>query len=184
VIRHLGIIEDAALGDVITLPLRIGACATRRGLRVTKQTVGLVLSATADTSPSPPVAPRDVEAGVSPAQAPTAPPSTSAANTAEVPPTAETQAAPIPEFAPVHVSEQPEFVEAFAEPGAEEGAGAAVHVREPWKGYRQLTANEIIGRLADASTEELAGVALYEGRHRGRRTVLIAAERQLRCSTT
>ena len=75
-------------------------------------------------------------------------------------------------------------MEAFAEPGAEEGAGAAVHVDEPWKGYGHMAASDVIVRLADASREELAAVVLYEGLHRRRRTVLAAAERQLRRATT
>ncbi len=45
-------------------------------------------------------------------------------------------------------------------------AGAAVHVAEPWKGYRQMSADEVIGRLAGASSEELAAVTLYERLHR------------------
>jgi len=84
---------------------------------------------------------------------------------------------------PMHVSEGLQFVEAFAEPGAEDGAGAAVHVRQPWKGYAQMTANEVLVHLADASPEELAAVALYEGAHRGRKTVLAEARRQLRLAT-
>ena len=83
----------------------------------------------------------------------------------------------------MHVSEGLQFVEAFAEPGAEEGAGAAVHVMPPWKGYAQMTADEVLVRLADASPEELAAVTLYEGAHRSRRTVLVGARRQLRLAT-
>ncbi len=86
----------------------------------------------------------------------------------------------VPEFGPAHVSEGLQFVEAFAERGAEEGAGAAVHVEEPWKGYARMTADQLIARLEHASAEELAAVTLYEGSHRRRRTVLAAADRQLR----
>jgi len=92
----------------------------------------------------------------------------------------EPEVATAPEAPPAHISEQPRFAETFAEAGAEEGAGAAVHVEEPWKGYGQMTAKEVIARLADAGREELAAVALYERAHRGRQTVLAAAERQLR----
>ncbi len=74
-------------------------------------------------------------------------------------------------------------MESFAEPGAEDGVGAAVHVEEPWKGYRQKTAKEIIARLANASREELAAVELYERAHRGRQTILLAADRRLRRET-
>ena len=69
------------------------------------------------------------------------------------------------------------------EPGAEEGAGAQVHVKEPWRGYSQMTADEVIVHLADASPEELAAVALYEGVHRRRKTVLTQARRLLRSAT-
>jgi hypothetical protein len=84
---------------------------------------------------------------------------------------------------PRHVSEGLQFVEAFAEPGAEEGAGATVHVREPWSGYAQMSADEVLVHLADATSEELAAVTLYEGAHRGRKTVLAGARRQLRSAT-
>ena len=82
--------------------------------------------------------------------------------------------------APAHVSEEPQLVEEFADPGAEDGAGAAVHVEEPWDGYAQLTADQVVARMADASREELAAVALYEGANRGRKSVLAAADRRLR----
>ena len=84
----------------------------------------------------------------------------------------------------MHVSEGLRFVEAFAESGAEEGADAEVHVKEPWIGYAQLTANDVIVRLADAGPEELATVARYEGGHRRRKTVLAQARRQLRSEYT
>ncbi len=48
--------------------------------------------------------------------------------------------------APVHVSEEPELVRESAEPGAEDGAGAAVTVIEPWSGYAQMNAREVIAR--------------------------------------
>ena len=91
--------------------------------------------------------------------------------------------APEPETGPLaaqaHVSTEPQFVEAFAEPGAEEGAGASVRVQEPWKGYGKMTASEIIACLDGATREALADVALYEGLHRRRRTVLARARRLL-----
>jgi len=74
-------------------------------------------------------------------------------------------------------------VEAFADPGAEDGPGASVHIQEPWRGYGRMTANDIIARLTGASREELAAVALYERAHRDRQTVLAAAERELRRAT-
>ena len=81
---------------------------------------------------------------------------------------------------PVHVSEEPELVRESAEPGAEDGAGAAVTVMEPWSGYAHMNAREVIARARQASRAELAAVSLYESRHRSRQTVLAAVDRQLK----
>jgi hypothetical protein len=88
-----------------------------------------------------------------------------------------------PRAGPAHVSDEVQFVEAFAEPGAEEGAGAEVHVEEPWRSYQQMSASEVISRLAEATREELATVELYERLHRRRSTVMAAAQRQLERAT-
>lgn len=82
-----------------------------------------------------------------------------------------------------HVSEEPVLVEEAAEPGAEDGAGAQLHVAEPWEGFSKLGARDVISRIADASPEELAAVQLYEALHRKRETVLTAVERTLRAKT-
>ena len=82
--------------------------------------------------------------------------------------------------APAHVSEEPELVHSYAEPGAEDGPGASVRVAEPWRGYGQMTADDVVDRLAAAGPEELAAVELYERLHRSRRTVLTAAGDRLR----
>jgi hypothetical protein len=81
---------------------------------------------------------------------------------------------------PTHVSEEPELVDELAEPGAEDGAGAELHIREPWQGYRHMNAREVTARLAGASDAELAAVQLYESSTQGRQTVLAAVERQMR----
>jgi hypothetical protein len=78
------------------------------------------------------------------------------------------------------VSEEPELVEEIAEPGAEDGAGAELHIREPWEGYRDMSAREIGARLAGATAAELAAVELYERSNRARQTILAAVARQLR----
>jgi hypothetical protein len=78
------------------------------------------------------------------------------------------------------VSEEPELVEEFAEPGAEEGAGAAITIIEPWAGYARMNAREVIARASGADAAELAAVRLYEARHRSRQTVLAAVDRQLK----
>jgi hypothetical protein len=72
-----------------------------------------------------------------------------------------------------------EIVAEVADAGAEDGAGAELHVAEPWDGYAALTADEVIARLEHATPEELAVVAMYERLHRDRATVVEAAERAL-----
>jgi hypothetical protein len=83
---------------------------------------------------------------------------------------------------PVHVAEEPELVREVAEPGAEDGAGARVTVIEPWAGYAQMNAQDVIARARQASSAELVAVRLYESRHRSRQTVLAAVDRQLKLS--
>ncbi len=86
---------------------------------------------------------------------------------------------PLPGQPEARVETPTELVGEFADPGAEDGAGARVQVAEPWEGYGAMTAQEIVDRLAVATGEELAVVAMYERRHRDRRTVLDAAQRAL-----
>ena len=77
------------------------------------------------------------------------------------------------------MSEEPELVRESAEPGAEDGAGAAITVIEPWAGYGRLNAKDVIDRARTATVAELAAMRLYEARHRARQTVLAAVDRQL-----
>ena len=195
--------------EMITLPLRLGLSATRLGFHLTGQAAGMALRITrltpGGTAPTESrEAPVDrwqssstweLDVIIGPPEPPpeAAPAATgsaseaTAASTEPAPagpaPAGPAPAGPAPEIPPAHVSEGVQFVEAFAEPGAEAGAGAAVHVREPWKGYARMTANDVIARLAQASREELAAVTLYEVGHRGRKTVLAAARRQLRSAS-
>jgi hypothetical protein len=81
---------------------------------------------------------------------------------------------------PEHVSEEAVLVEESAEAGAEDGAGANVHIAEPWEGYARMGAREVIARLEGASPAELAAVQLYESAGRNRQTVKAAVERRLR----
>ena len=176
---------DHTARDVIVLPFRIGMRGTRLGLTVAEGVAGLGLRIVGRL-----ISPPDRDAGFGPvegeevsadtrfdvavptAEPPQAPPPTPA------PAAEEPEAAPEP--APAHVSEEPELVESYAEPGAEDGPGASVHVEEPWNGYGQMSADDVVDRLAAASREEIAAVELYERLHRGRRTVLTAAGRELR----
>ncbi len=106
-----------------------------------------------------------------------------AATAAQAPERAADERPVVPEAPPIgeptHVSEEPELVEELAEPGAEEGAGAQVNVREPWEGYGRMNARDVVARLAAADRAELAAIELYERAHRNRRTVLNALERRL-----
>jgi hypothetical protein len=81
------------------------------------------------------------------------------------------------ELIPDHVDEDPVLVAEAAEEGAEDGAGAELHVEPPWDGYDRMTAADIRDRLALATATEAAAVKLYESTRRSRRTVLDAAER-------
>jgi hypothetical protein len=84
------------------------------------------------------------------------------------------------ELIPDHVDEDPVLVAEVAEEGAEDGAGAELHVDPPWDGYDQMTAGDIRDRLVAATAAEAAAVELYEPTHRNRRSVLDAAARALR----
>jgi hypothetical protein len=81
---------------------------------------------------------------------------------------------------PAHVSEEPELVAETAEEGAEAGAGAEVHIDEPWPGYDGMKAADIEDRLVAEGTEAAAAVRLYEASRKGRASVLEAASRNLR----
>jgi hypothetical protein len=77
-----------------------------------------------------------------------------------------------------HLDTEPELVAEFAEPGAEDGAGAEIRVEEPWRGYRKMRVAEVRERVAVANAAELAVLQLYEAGHRNRRSVLDAVERR------
>jgi hypothetical protein len=85
-----------------------------------------------------------------------------------------------PEQEPQHVSEEPVLAAEFAEPGAEDGAGAQIHVKEPWPGYGELNAKDVIARIGSSDRAELAAIELFESTNQKRQTVLLAVERQLK----
>jgi hypothetical protein len=90
------------------------------------------------------------------------------------------QPAPDPVDEPVHVSEEPVLVAEFAEPGAEDGAGSAIAIVEPWDGYDSMRVPDIERELRTAEPTVAAAVKLYEASGRARRGVLAAADRRLR----
>jgi len=171
------------VGELITLPLRATGAAMRLWWRAADEALSLASGAAGflidRVSPVesrvPESAPR-AEAAEAPSMRPVPVPAPlRAARSAEP---AQTPT-PAPEQ-PTHVSEEPTLVEEVAEPGAADGAGPEIHIREPWEGYREMSAREITARLADASAAELAAVELYEGSNRGRQTILAAVARQMK----
>ena len=90
-------------------------------------------------------------------------------------------AAPAPAAAPppAHVDREAVVVAEFADPGAEDGPGPQIRVDEPWKGYGELTAKQVIAELQGASPAALAVARLYEPANRARRTVIEAIDRKL-----
>lgn len=168
------------VGELITLPLRIGARVTHLSLSTAEEALRLaanvaeqVIRTARPESPAmrPPTTHSRPE--------PSATSVTEARGAAPERPPASTPPAP----EPAHVSTQPTLVEELAEPGAEDGAGAELHVDEPWAEYERMGAKDIVARVQEATPAELAAVELYERTHRARQTVLTAAERRLRAAS-
>lgn len=186
------------VGELITLPVRVGVRATRLWLRAAEETVSLAAGLTGrlmgreSHTPDPSAGPQSASAGSNGRTTPE--PSFERRETSDTVdatrPSASQPAAPISaapsaldtpaEPEPIHVSEEPELVEEFAEPGAEDGAGAEIHIEEPWDGYGEMNAKQIVARLSSATAAEMAAVQLYESSHRRRQTILNAAQRELR----
>lgn len=78
------------------------------------------------------------------------------------------------------VDDDPVAVGEFGGPGAEEAAGAEVHVDPPWDHYDDMTAAQISDRLSAADGGVAAAVSLYESSRRGRKSVIRAADARLR----
>jgi len=166
---------DRMVGELFTLPLRVGVRATQLWLRATGEAVGLTVQLAVRVLDR---GHRDVYTGRAPQPA-----SGRGVVRATDPAVATRRPALVVserDVEPRHVSEEPELIEERSEPGAEEGAGAEVRVREPWDGYDRATAKQVVARLGTASRAELAAVQLYERGRRGRHTILAAVERELR----
>jgi hypothetical protein len=191
-------------GSLILLPLRIGVRAFELGLRgATDVLERVALMAGVRSEPAPEPVVDDPAAETPVAETPTAgsavavdPRRDEAFDASDVPaPTVEVEAEPAdvelvdrgepvdydapPEIEPEHVDTGEELVEEVAEPGAEDGAGAQVRVAEPWAGYRELRAADVVDRVRNASAEELAAVELFELSSRRRQTVMTAVQREL-----
>jgi hypothetical protein len=122
-------------------------------------------------APSAPAAPTESEPPTEPEPEPAA----EAAPQAE-PPSPSPAA---PQLAPDHVDREAVVVAESADPGATGAVGAQITVGEPWKGYDELRADEVVAQVEDASAETLAVVRLYEHTQRDRRTVVDAIDRRL-----
>jgi hypothetical protein len=165
-------------GKLITLPLRVSlhtaqlvTCAAGAAARRVLSIAGHGTATHDEPTVARSVAPADVEHRAAPPAASTRAPA--------APPPASEEPVRVSE-PPAHVSEEPVLVSESAEPGAEEGAGAGVTVVEPWHGYGHMNARDVIDRIGTATVAELAATRLYEARHRARRTVLVAVDRQLK----
>ncbi len=185
-------------GKLITLPLRV---SLRSAQLVTRVVGGVAQCALAIPGRAIHIASSGRSSGVErdadrterdatprPAPPTPAPPAPRVAHPepAPAPRVAHPEPAPAPPASaepPTHVSEEPILVSESAEPGAEEGAGAEITVIEPWTGYGRMDANDVIERVRTASVAELAALRLYEARHRARRTVLAAVDRQLKLAS-
>src|SRR5690349_8210050 len=183
------VVEPSMVGKLITLPLRVwfqsARLLTRAGVGAAERAVSMAGQTLSGNGSSPdhgsasaapgwheesieqPVSPVDVEHPHEEPERRTAPaqPRDTARRppvSAVRPPREEPEASVVRE--PVHVSEEPVLVREEAEPGAEDGAGAAVTVIEPWNGYAQMNARDVIDRARQAGPAELAAVRLYESR--------------------
>ena len=185
------------VGELVMLPVRIGVRVTRVWFRALEETVsattnltGRVVELIASRSPNGAGSETqpDLDVDVAPPERTDeqTQPDRETGASASAPSTGELRSVPAPEppapapAEPDHVSEEPVLVDEFAEPGAEDGAGAEVHIDPPWDGYERMNAKQVIARLADADPTELAAIQLYEGANRRRQTVMNAAARELR----
>jgi hypothetical protein len=118
-------------------------------------------------TPTPPRAPRAARPARQ--EAPAAEP--------PAPPAAEPAAAPAPIAAvPEPTRGQAARIRAERRAAAQsaDGPGPEIRIDEPWPGYKAMNAPEIVDRLRVSDDAVKAVVALYEGSHRKRKTVLRA----------
>jgi hypothetical protein len=156
---------------LLTLPVTVVRVPLEFGFGVAKRAAGFAYGLVAGGEEELPV-----ERARRPARAPSGNGRSSEPPVAAPPP----EAPETPASEPAHVSEEPELVAEVAEEGAEEGAGAEVHVDEPWPGYDRMNAADITDRLTVEGAEVAASVSLYEASRKGRASVLEAASRSLR----
>ena len=175
---------SAALPVVRRLAEPLQRKREQNGRRASHAT-GATPSPTSDGAPAAKPAPsaKAAPAPMPPSPDPPAPAAEPAAATpapdpAPVPPAAEPVAA-APGAPPDRVDREATLVRESADPGAAGHVGAQIRVDEPWDGYADMRAVDIVARLSDASPEMLAVVRLYEQANGDRVTVLDAIDRRL-----
>jgi hypothetical protein len=141
-------------------------------------------AATAAARPAPPPDPPFVGDTGAPAGASTVPPPPPPSadevierretRAAETGPGSVTPLRPIAETQNGHVDTEPTLVESFGPADDVGGIGGAITVDEPWDGYAGQPASTIVARLRGADPATKAVVALYEGGHKNRATVIKA----------
>jgi hypothetical protein len=184
------VVPIAMVGDLITLPLRLSIRTASFFLRSSEEVLKRALALTGRTASAEPRYGESTSNGraetydsaQSAPPSPTAPTAAPPAPSAPPEPVFDERPTPLVEE-PSHVSEEATIVEEFAEPGAEDGVGAQVRIEEPWDGYANMSAKQVIARIGDASPAELAAIDLYESANQARQTVLSAVERQLKLIT-
>jgi hypothetical protein len=160
--------------DLIRAPAQLAASVATGALGIAIDVVKAARGLVEGGSPEPPPAPSgraEATANGTPTRPVSRPP-------AEPPPPPSPR--PEPPIEEEHVDEGVVLVAETAEAGAEDGAGPELEVEQPWDGYDRMTAEEIAAELAQASSEAVAAVQLYEAVTRSRNSVLEAAERRLR----
>jgi hypothetical protein len=167
---------------LLTLPFRLSFGAARTAFDVSSKTlsVSTKVAATAIELLTPGTSQREDSETVRPEavrRAVTRPPASRESRVNGDSAGSGPAAPPVPQAAPVR---PPEVVAQFAEPAAEDGAGAQLDVEEPWDGYAEMNASAIISRIDQSDPAELAVLELYEQTHKKRQTVMSAAAKRLR----
>lgn len=73
-----------------------------------------------------------------------------------------------------HIDSEVEVVAEVADAEAPDSPGPQIHVDEPWEGYGQMKAPDIVDRVGTADQATKAVVRLYEQTHRKRKSILDA----------
>ena len=168
----------------LRLPLSAAAAVSEGLLELALAAVRGLRSVIDEPFAAEPAPPRPAPPRPAPPRRPTAapvpprPPTAAPASPSTAPPAPPPVAPPVPDEVKT-IDDAPVPVAEFGEEGAEEPAGAEVHVDQPWDGYDAMTVAQVRARLKDADQAALAAVVLYEELGKGRRSVISDAEKRL-----